>query len=417
METLPIEIIITIFDFIEWITDKRRISQTCKLYNNIMNEYIKCMGSYNKIIYNTYPKIFSMGNELCRDPFFQDNVNYTDKYCVEKFTLELCHDNYLDLLPMKYLIPENKIIVTILILFGETELLKIALINGCKLHNIIDRKTFNYNSCDFAAIGGNIDILQLVRLRGCEWDGKTCKYAAYYGHLHVIRYLIDNGCELDLGTCINAAKMGHLHILEWWKEENILWDPEVCAAAASHGQLEIIIWLRENGCEWDCQTCVEAAANGHLNVLKWARENGCDWDCRTCTVAAGHGHLDILEWAIKNGCDLNISETYYFATNSNTINVIKWMRENNYEWDAKTCLGAAQSGNLELLEWVIKEGCIWDHAIYIWAIKYENTEILDLMLKYDDKLGEEILKLIVEFAEKHKLTKISNWLKNSKYQF
>ncbi len=388
METLPLEILITIFDFIPWITDKRRVAQTCKKYNSIIKEFIKIIESHDQITYNSYPNNFRMGNELCRDPFFQNNVDYTNEYCVEKFTLELCHDNYLDLMPMEYLIPENKIITTILILFGKIELLKIALINGCKLNKLIDRKTFNYNSCDFAVIGGHIDILQLVRLRGCEWDGKTCKYAAYYGHLNVIRFLIDNGCEIDMGTCVNAAKMGHLHILEWWKGKNIPFYPEVCAAAASHGHLDIIKWLFENGCECDENICIEAAKNGHLDIIKWAIENNCNFD---------------------------VSETYFNAALANEINIIKWMRESNYNWDEKTCRGAAQGGHLKLLKWLIKKGCKWNQDVYVWSIANEKIEIMDWLIEFNGQLDEDSLKGTIKYARNQKKTKIITWLENNKY--
>ena len=31
-------------------------------------------------------------------------------------------------------------------------------------------------------------------------------------------------------------------------------------------------------CPWDSETCSHAAAGGHLEVLKWARDNDCEWD-------------------------------------------------------------------------------------------------------------------------------------------
>ena len=45
-----------------------------------------------------------------------------------------------------------------------------------------------------------------------------------------------------------------------------------------------------------------AAFGGHLDVLKWARENDCEWDPQTCSWAARNGHLDVLKWARGNGC-------------------------------------------------------------------------------------------------------------------
>jgi len=60
-----------------------------------------------------------------------------------------------------------------------------------------------------------------------------------------------------------------------------------------------------------------------LKVLKWARENGCDWDANTCLYAAQNGHLEVLKWA----------------------------RENRYEWDKEKCIQAAAK-NVELVNWI-----------------------------------------------------------------
>ena len=98
------------------------------------------------------------------------------------------------------------------------------------------RHRVKYDACRFAALDGNLDVLQWAREHGCEWDEGTCAYAAGGGHLDVLQ------------------------------------------------------WAREHGCEWDRWTCTEAAQNGHLDVLQWAREHGCEWDERTCEQI-GRAHV------------------------------------------------------------------------------------------------------------------------------
>ena len=54
---------------------------------------------------------------------------------------------------------------------------------------------------------------------------------------------------------------------------------------------------------WDWQTCECIARMGEsIELLKYARDQGCPWDASTCRAAAGGGHLEVLQWARANGC-------------------------------------------------------------------------------------------------------------------
>ena len=46
----------------------------------------------------------------------------------------------------------------------------------------------------------------------------TCNSAAFGGHVEVLEWAIVNGYELDTGTCANAAWGGHLEVLIWLRE-------------------------------------------------------------------------------------------------------------------------------------------------------------------------------------------------------
>ena len=87
-----------------------------------------------------------------------------------------------------------------------------------------------------------------------------------------------NGCRWDQWTCQTAAEGGHLKVLQWAREHDCLLGRWTCAAAAGGGHLEVLKWLREHGCPWDKLTCEFAAHRGHLEVLKWAVDNDCPWN-------------------------------------------------------------------------------------------------------------------------------------------
>ncbi len=168
MDTLPNELILVIFDYIVKITDKRQFLRTCKKYN-----FITRLPMYN---FEQKYKVFD----------FDRIINYS----VEKFTLELCHDSYFDMIPMTYITEDNTILVEALAAFNCISLLEIAKDNNCEL----------YPACVGAAKYGHLNIIKWARQYDCEWDFFTCAYA-------------------DESTRIFAARGGHLDVVNWVKEK------------------------------------------------------------------------------------------------------------------------------------------------------------------------------------------------------
>jgi len=107
----------------------------------------------------------------------------------------------------------------------------------------------------------------------------------------------DNGGPwLTMSSCEFAAKGGCLEVLQWAREQSCEWDWRTMDAAAGGGHLEVLRWAWEHDCphkeEGNYNLCEAAAAEGHIEVLLWALEqHGCDWDERTCARAAAGGHL------------------------------------------------------------------------------------------------------------------------------
>ena len=70
-----------------------------------------------------------------------------------------------------------------------------------------------------------------------------------------------------------------------------------------------------------------AARYGQFEILKWLYENNCEWDEKTTMWAAYEGHLDILKWLVEKNCPWNESVCSSAAEN-NHFDVLKWVREN-----------------------------------------------------------------------------------------
>ncbi len=216
MNLLPDELVIEIFNQIQKITDKRNFLRTCKKYNKITSE--------------------SMSNYVFRATLF----NCPHYYCVDKYTLELCHDGYFNLIPEHYINKNNKMLIPCLAYYNNIELLELAISKGCSTHDIVM----------YAALGGHISVL--------EWCAK-------------------NNYSLYIATHY-AIQGGHLHILKWLQSNNIKFnviDNSLCNCAADNGHLEILKFLRGIGCPWNDTTYLYALDNGNKELVKWMEENGC----------------------------------------------------------------------------------------------------------------------------------------------
>ncbi len=237
---IPNELVITIFNFIKKITDKRQFLKTCKLHNTLLKELITEMGESELDYFRTN----------C------NNVDYFEKklyyyiylqkrdHCAERFMIELCYDSYFNMIPLSYLAKNinNTVIIKLLIKYGKLELLQLAMV----------RKP--------------------TKLRLCE-------LAAESGQLNILKWLVEK-------------KYNH----------NYDWYIIICAIAATNGHLNILIWAKENGYIWNNKICEHAAINNHLDILKWARANGCEWDKYTIEVAIKNRSWDVLKWARENSC-------------------------------------------------------------------------------------------------------------------
>ena len=54
-------------------------------------------------------------------------------------------------------------------------------------------------------MGGNLELVQWLRGKGCAWNKHTCQLAVAGGHVEVLRWARENGCPWDADTRDQAA--------------------------------------------------------------------------------------------------------------------------------------------------------------------------------------------------------------------
>jgi hypothetical protein len=162
---------------------------------------------------------------------------------MEKFTFELCYDGYFDMIPMEYLVPNNKIIIGLLAKYGKVELLQIAINNGCELHPMIS---------SWGAEFGHVNVIEFAMQNKCPIDiNIICQIATEHGHLEVIKWVVNHVGNVQpgfgLGIGLYACCIGHLDIVIWlYENKYINKNTIIKQMAKSYKQTAIVEWLDAN---------------------------------------------------------------------------------------------------------------------------------------------------------------------------
>ena len=106
--------------------------------------------------------------------------------------------------------------------------------------------------------------------------------------------------------------------------------------------------------------CNYAAMRGSVRLLKWARENNLDWSARTCSSQPMNGQLPALQYLHENGCPWDHITCQRAASNGHLF-VLKYLHENGCPWDVYTCKYAAHHKHWDCLQYAVDNKCPgWD---------------------------------------------------------
>ena len=89
-----------------------------------------------------------------------------------------------------------------------------------------------------------------------------------------------------------------------------------------------------------------------MELLKWVRSLNFDWNQKTCERAAINGNLEILQYALKEKCPPgeDLVET---ASANGHFEMVKWLVENDYPIKSASsiCVSIIERKNWEMLKW------------------------------------------------------------------
>lgn len=111
--------------------------------------------------------------------------------------------------------------------------------------------------------------------------------------------------------------------------------------------------------------CRQAAAHGNLELLKWEKENDFDFDRSTFAASAAYGHLNIMKWLKEINCPIYPE---YQMDDGTSI-------QRRYDTYVSRC--AAENGNLENLIWLRQNGCEMVAATFTKAIEFKHNHVIE----------------------------------------
>ncbi|KAF4627862.1 hypothetical protein G7Y89_g10290 [Cudoniella acicularis] len=261
-----------------------------------------------------------------------------------------------------------------------------------------------------AALGGNIDMVQLLLSRGAQivTDGargnSALENAADGGHEQVMRLLLENGAKVNeepgpysTGTALQcAAENGHLSIVQLLVElsANIEgqvyagsshnWEPALIRAAESTSEPTAILLLNHGANAKVRSLSGEkamhiAAKLGKNDLLIHLLDSGIHPDGRTWAgetalyIAATYGHHDLIPRLSRYGANIDA-----------TIDATAYKLENELE----TALHlATKNGHEEFVFQLIKTGAKIDSrtsvgkTALVCAASYGHSKLMELLLR------------------------------------
>lgn len=360
---LPIELFPGIRDNLTCITDVRNLSRTCKPYNKLCKRRVHILKKQYAVKYCDFK--------------FVSHLNRRS-ITVEKFTVEIILDGYVDLLPEKYYNAKNSMMCSVLAFRGYFKLLKIAYKKLCPLTNY----TFN---C--ATHNGNLNILKWIILHNNE----------IY-------------CE---GIYQNASRQNHIHILQWMlthghkPNKQILYDE-----AVSKGNVDVLQWMLDNKYSLENESILcDGAYYGNINIIKWGIYCGFKNDKNFCDHAAKGGSCNVLDWALRYNHAIDYESIFNKAIKYNKVKVLQWLLKHKYEINyEKICDVAIKNNRMEMFEWALKTGYKIPNSFS--SVINDNNAVKFLQWMVDNNC--EIDPNILENAITTKNTSIIEWMISNK---
>jgi hypothetical protein len=117
--------------------------------------------------------------------------------------------------------------------------------------------------------------------------------------------------------------------------------------------------------------------------MKWLKEIGCPYPKQIWEGILTE--LDNLKWLFNNIPIELFNEykkpyTFQIAATTGNLELLKYLKEKNVQWDTKTFHNAITKENLNILVWLKENKCPWNKSSYKRGLKTNNNEIIRFLV-------------------------------------
>ena len=161
------------------------------------------------------------------------------------------------------------------------------------------------NTMNMAALRGNIQILQYLRLQELPWPDDICTWAVLNMNVACLKYICEHGALIDNDIIITAGKIGHLNHLMYLHQKGIPVTSDVMAKIIAGGHTSCIDYLLEQGYNNYDERVIAAAARYSPSYLQLLHERGYPWNESVYYEAVVGENISCLKYAYKHKCPLS----------------------------------------------------------------------------------------------------------------
>ena len=144
------------------------------------------------------------------------------------------------------------------------------------------------------------------------------------------------------------------HLLKYSIENGHINKREISIYAVLNENIKMLNWLKENNCLELYRTISNTASlHGKIECLKWLYQNDYEFDEYTFSFAS---NVEILDYLLQIGCRYNNS-MFEDAIKNGNFERLFWLKENNFEMSSYLTEFAFNEGKTEELKWLVENGC------------------------------------------------------------
>jgi hypothetical protein len=246
--------------------------------------------------------------------------------------------------------------------------------------------------------GANIDMLQLLSSQGCEGNQFAFKLSAERGDWILMKFLHQIQCPWDSRTFAAAVSKCELDVLRWLKTYKCPWNADVFNVAVDRGDFKVLVWLQMEGFPWKSSVFNYAMREGNdFFTLQWfLHQDNSLMDDNTFNVAIQRGDIEILQYLRTKKCKMTAYNFMYAIKHKVTMDVLEWMYEAKFPWDALVFHSAIKRGDMDILKWLREKKCPWNSQCYKIAVDNERLDIVQWLHEEKCPRDEETTNLVID---------------------